>query len=236
MQLDTCVFRSNFIIQNSRHNLTANELKCLTYITARLDPAVFGKETEYVYSIDDFKNILGITSTGGKAYMLVKDAVQGLRDKIIYVRKTPSTGFSTEMHWLRKADVPDNTGMVLISVSENMLEYVYGLKKRFVIFLPDIIYSFKHSHSIRLYEILKSYQNLGRIEIELHTIKEMMMFDTKKGYDNYCNFNTKVLKSAIDEINLNSDIHSNYEPIKSGNKVIGIKFTISKKKGELSCC
>ena len=87
---------------------------------------------------------------------------------------------------------------------------------------------FTSIHAIRIYELLKQYQNIRERVISIPEIKECCgVIDKLKKYNN---FEKKILLIAKREINEKSDISFEFERIKDGRKIVAIKFLISKNK------
>ena len=81
------------------------------------------------------------------------------------------------------------------------------------------------SYSIRLYQLLKQYQKVGKREITILALKEYLHIE--KEYQKYSHFKEKVLKVTYNEINKSADISFDFEEIKKGRRVNSIKFYIS---------
>jgi len=84
----------------------------------------------------------------------------------------------------------------------------------------------KSKYSIRIYEILKSYQNMGQFEFEIGQLKKMLFAEK---YELFGDFKRKVLDIAMREINELGDIFIRYEIEKKGRKFHKIKFIIKPK-------
>jgi plasmid replication initiation protein len=87
---------------------------------------------------------------------------------------------------------------------------------------------FKSIHAIRIYELLKQYQDIGERTLTIDEIKECC--GVKDKLKQYIHFEQRLLLIAQREINEKSDIHIEFERIKPSRKIEGIKFIISKNK------
>jgi plasmid replication initiation protein len=85
----------------------------------------------------------------------------------------------------------------------------------------------KSKYSIRIYEILKSYENLSEYTFEIDTLKKMLHAEK---YEMYKDFRVKVIDAAVKEINDFGDISISYTIMKKGKKADKIKFKITPKK------
>src|SRR5699024_1404752 len=84
----------------------------------------------------------------------------------------------------------------------------------------------KSGYSIRMYEILKKWQKVKQIEIDLKKLRKMTGVYNK--YKEYHNFKKRVLNPSKKEINDKTDINFHFKEIKKGRKVVSICFFISK--------
>ncbi|RRD39383.1 RepB family plasmid replication initiator protein [Leptotrichia sp. OH3620_COT-345] len=99
------------------------------------------------------------------------------------------------------------------------------LRIDFLIFMGD-----EFSYNLYIYLISSQTEN-NFIEVSLRELKEIL--NTGNKYDRFFDFEKKVLKKSVDDINLFSDIELQYEKIKIGefknNRVDKIKFTLKSK-------
>lgn len=87
---------------------------------------------------------------------------------------------------------------------------------------------FKSIHAIRIYELLKQYQNIGKRILSIKEIKDCCEVNDK--LKTYPNFKKKLLLISQREINQKSDMYIEFERIKKSRKIVAIKFKISKNK------
>jgi plasmid replication initiation protein len=85
----------------------------------------------------------------------------------------------------------------------------------------------KSQYSIRLYELLKSYEHKNNLTIGIEEVKRMLSAEI---YNRHQDFRRKVIELAIKEINALTDIAVAYEFIKEGRKYAKVAFYIRLKK------
>ena len=108
------------------------------------------------------------------------------------------------------------------------------------------IVGFNSQYSAKLYEVLEmkakqseAYKNSAMLEFEydLNDIKELLLgeynlktgnIDIPKSYRVFGNFKKRVLDPAHKELKEKGEYFFEYETLKVGNRVVGIKFTIFK--------
>jgi plasmid replication initiation protein len=77
-------------------------------------------------------------------------------------------------------------------------------------------------YSMRLYEIVISFNNINSIKLELDDLKKMLGIEKK--YTKFNDFKKRILDPALKDINKNTKVSINYELIKNGRKYNCIKF------------
>lgn len=93
--------------------------------------------------------------------------------------------------------------------------------------------SLEGKYAVILYEMAIRYQKTQIPEMTIEELKLLTGTEKKKSYDNFYNFEKKVLKPAIVEINEKTDILLDYDTKTRGNKVIGVKFIIRFKEKQI---
>lgn len=212
------VVKSNELIQKSRFNLSTSEQKIILYLISKIKPSDT-EFHEYEFSVADFCRICGISSQSGSVHSAVKQSVKTLADKSFWIKQ--DTGSELLLRWLQHAKIEN--GRIHIQIDQNMKPYLLQLKEKFTRY--ELIYTlaFKSQFSIRLYEILKSYQWCHEVTLELEGLKTSMFAEN---YKNFKDFRNRVLDVAVREINQYSDIDVEYEPITKGRKTVALRFMI----------
>ena len=212
------VVKSNELIQKSRFNLSTSEQKIILYLISKIKPSDT-EFHEYEFSVADFCRICGISSQSGSVHSAVKQSVKTLADKSFWIKQDDNT--EVLLRWLQHAKI--ESGRIHIQIDQNMKPYLLQLKEKFTKY--ELIYTlaFKSQFSIRLYEILKSYQWRREVVLPLDELKTSMFAEN---YKNFKDFRNRVLEVALREINQYSDIDVTYEPITKGRKTVSLRFTI----------
>ena len=104
-----------------------------------------------------------------------------------------------------------------------MKPYLLQLHERFTQFELMYTLAMKSQYSIRLYEILKSYEYKHNIILTIDELKKQL-FATK--YTRYPDFKRYVLEKALKEIDDLSDLNVSYKIIKEGRTFTKIQFSI----------
>ena len=80
-------------------------------------------------------------------------------------------------------------------------------------------------YSIRLYELLKSYEAIGDWWFTVEDFQKKL----DSSYTLFADLRRKVIDVSVKEINLYSDLDVSWQPVKEGRKVTKIQFHISHK-------
>lgn len=219
------ITKSNALIQKTRYSLTLQEQKILLYIIQKVKPTDTDFET-YTFSIKEFCEISGINYSNGKNYMNVKKAIIGLKKKSFWF-KLPD-GDEITMDWIAKARISKEKSTLEVQLDNDLKPYLLELKEFFVSYRFYYVMAMKSQFSIRLYELLKSYGNLGNVTFNIDTLKVRLDLLPDK-FAQWNDLKRFVIERAINEINLLTDINVEYDPIKDGRTVTKIKFTMTEK-------
>lgn len=217
------VVKSNDLIQKTRYGLSLQEQKTIAYICSLIKP--HEKKREFLFDIKEYCKICGL-SICGKNYTDIKSILEGLSRKGFQIEDEEMW---TSVKWIEKPKIFKRTGQVLIRLDEDLMPYLFELKERFTQYELYNILAMHSAFSLRIYELLKSYQNLHRKRFELDDLKERLMVQDIKSYVNFKDFRKKVIEVAINEINELTDILVEWEPEKQGRKVVAIVFQIKQK-------
>ena len=216
------VVKANKLIE-ARYNLSLNEQKVILYAVSKLDRE---KDKFNILELEtrEFVKLLGTTSS---RYVEIKKLVVGLMKKQVSIETVES---DLVANWVSSIKHIKNTGIIELEFSENLMPYLLQLKKSFTRYeLKNILY-LKNKYSIRIYELLKQYETIGKREFELEEFKKLLVIDNQ--YERFYDLNRFVLEKAKEEINDSTDLIIDYEKITKGRKIIGLLFKIESQDQE----
>lgn len=209
----------------AKYSMTLQQKRIMIWLVSQIMPNDIDFK-EHVLSIKELTEICQLS--GESSYKQIKDITFSLIEKGIRIIDItdPNKKREIQVSWLSSADYCN--GKVKLSFSPKLKPYLLQLKDRFTTVNALDLMQFKSVHAIRLYELLKQYQDIGERSISIKEIKECCgVHDRLKTYPN---FEKKLLFISQREINTKSDIHFEFERIKPSRKIVGIKFLISKNK------
>jgi len=153
--------------------------------------------------------------------------IQELMTKIITIREIDNPNNFIKIQLIR--DTQYVNGLLTVDISPNLLPYIKeAQEKLFTRFQIQHIKSMRSSYAIRIYLLLKQFDDTGWRELEIVEFRKMLELENK--YLRMSDLKKKVLDIAKNQINENSDLRINYELIRKGKTAVKIRFTIYKKK------
>lgn len=217
---DYKVTKSNFLIQTARSSMTASEMRVLVYAISKIE--LGDKQfNPCEISITEFANVCGITPDA--QYSNLKEVTTKLKGRVIEFFEDEEMDSFLQTTWLRYVRYRKGKGVVTLLLEEELAPHLLELRKNFTSYGLKNILLLRSKYAMQMYEILKSYENLGAWCVGLENLKKLLFAEQ---YERFPDFRRKVLEIAVLEINEKTDISANYKLTKKGKKVIGIEFTI----------
>lgn len=227
------VVTSNYLTRN-QIVLSARERKIVTYLISRIKPGD-DKNTRYSFQIREFCEVCGIDYLNNVSG--VKDAIRRLANKSEWVRTTEQRNGKTVkaellFRWMESVEFVPDSGIVEFNFPRNMGDQLYELRKNFTEFQLISVLGMKNKYSIHFYQYLVSFKSVGKVEMTLEELREVLQLGDK--YRNYKDLNKFVLKTVIKEINFFSDIEVEIQKIsEAGKTVSSLVFFINKNEENL---
>lgn len=213
---DNLVVKSNDLIQ-AKYELSLNEQKIILYSISKLDR---NKPDMNILSINigDFINLLGTTKD---RYKEIRTTTNDLRKKELVIN-TGNGEIITS--WLSSIEYIKNKGIIELEFSKKLVPYLLQLKEKFTRYQIKNILYLSNKHSIRIYELLKQYEPIGKRTFTVDELKEILMLEEQ--YQRFYDFERYVLKPTMEEINDYTDIKISYDKIKKGRSINSIRYKI----------
>lgn len=214
MKRQYLVSKSNKLI-NSNYDLTLQEQKIILTLVSLIDSTKDNSFNVFKMKISDFCDLIGVENTN---HTHIKKVTKKLMTRVVEIDEPERL---LQVHWLSSCEYQKQTGYVKMELHKELMPYLLQLKSKFTSYYLSNVLKMKSKYSIRLYEILKSHQYKREIAIEVDILRQMLKCEN---YERYSNLKQKVLDVAIREINANSDLFVEIEPVKDGKKVWMVKF------------
>ena len=112
-----------------------------------------------------------------------------------------------------------------ISFHPRMKPYLLQLKNKFTMYDVRNILKLPSVYSIRIYELLKQYEKIGKRKLKIDELKDILGVQSE--YPLYANFKQRVINKAQKDLKENTDIMFTFDEIKSGRAVTDLLFYIA---------
>ncbi|CKF63558.1 Replication initiator protein [Streptococcus pneumoniae] len=162
---------------------------------------------------------------GSTKYTELSKITKELLSKVIEIRAGEEL---IQVSWLSSAIYNRNKGTIDMRFDPLLKPFLLELSSKFTSYRLANVVKLKSTYAIRIYELLKQYEDLKERTISLENLRYYL--DAMDVYPNYANFKQRVLKPSQKELNQKTDISFEFEEIKLGRKVQKIRFIIRSQK------
>ena len=218
--------KSNLLNEMRDNNMSLQELRFFSIYLAKINAR--DVSTRCVrFSLSDFQKIMNIEKITIRHF---KKSVNGLLCKVVHM-PTDDGGLSSFQLFKEVKLFKDDTGkwFVEIDAHDNALPLFFNLKGNYFTYELWNALRLKSVNQLRMYELLKQYERLGKLEIKVSELREFLYISSKQ-YTQLVRFKIRVLDSCQKALAENTDICYTYECGKRGarGKWLTIVFHISK--------
>jgi plasmid replication initiation protein len=175
-----------------------------------------------VISFDEFSTTMQI---GAKDDKIIYQSLKDLFDYSLAVHQNNDTRF---IHLFGDMIIKHETKQIKYKLGEVFVEYFTGICRDYFKLSVEEVIGLNSTHAIRIYQLLKTKQNMDKREFEYSIAEIKQQLNIEKKYSLYANFKNKVLELSKQQINSSdaSQFNIDYEEIKTGKAVTSIKFHI----------
>lgn len=214
------IVKGNNLIE-ARYKLSLEEQRLILYLSSMIDPD--DKEfTEYTISVDNFCQCTGIRKDNISNDFIT--IAKNLLTKTIVFKEGHETIVTA---WLAQVIHNNKQNTITLSFAPKLKPYLLNLHSNFTKYVFENVIKLQSNYAIRMYELLKQYQNIGNRRLSIEAIKEMFCIEDK--YTDYHDFKKRVILTAQKELKEQSDIYFEFEEIKKCKKVVELNFLIHTK-------
>ena len=212
--------------------LTAKQKQLILFLVSRIEKGDTDLKTETI-TISDYCEFFNINYNGGTNRKTLRKSIGELYKKFFFLETAPN--IETACRWLDSVVIDHGKGIMHIKLSDCLKPYYLNLQERFFAYQLGYTLHFKSHYSYVLYEFLKSrdHQKDGIIWVEVDYIKD---FIAHNKYSKFSDFEKRVLKPAVAEINAQTDITVVYKAFRdtkgTGRKYRKMYFKITPKTDE----
>ncbi len=239
---DFYVIQANELVRSKQDDLSLLEAKLIRLAITQ----VLREDTDlktYSCNVVDLAKFLGISKDN--IYRDIQDLSKNLMKKSIFIKdKTQPKKKGKEnykiFHWIDYVEYID--GVITFRLSESLKPYLIGLEQLFTLYGYEAIIDLPTNYSIRLYELIASYQNMSvrlmpdtnytDIPIEknefIFSIDWLRdYFNCNDKYPNTSDFIKRVVDSAVNAIVKNTLMRVSYRVVKKGRSITHIVFKLN---------
>lgn len=167
-----------------------------------------------------------------QSYKFLKEGAEKLaRREIRAVAPTPDGEMELLTHIAAgvKSFTKNSAGKYIeVSFHPEMKPHLLQLQSQFLMYDIKNILRLQSSFSIRIYELLKQYERIGKRKFTVDELKEIL--DIADKYPLYANFKQRVIIKAQEDLADYTDIRFSFEEEKKGKAVFAITFFIERNK------
>jgi len=220
------VEKRNVLNELRANNLTLQELRFFSIYLSKINP--YDQSTRAVkFKLSDFQKIMDFKKLN---IVQLKAATDSLLTKLVHLPKE-SGGFSTFQLFKECTVDKDSSGEWYVSIDahDKALPLMFDFKDRYFKYELWNALRLRSANQIRMYEILKQYEYIGKREISVTDLRELLGIAPNE-YPRWNNFKARVLDSCQQALKETTDICYTYERGKTGTggKWLTIIFHISK--------
>ena len=209
-QNKSLIVKSNRLIEAS-YRLTTQEQRLILMMSSMIKPDDQDFHT-YQIAIKDFNRIIGIKSKD--SYNKTKEVTKKLLTRVLNIKSEKSI---LQISWLSSAEYFKGKGYVELSFDPKLKPYLLQLKKFFTQYQLKDVVRLKRANSVRVYELLKQYEKVGKRAFDLMELRETLGLQPHE-YKLYGHFKSRVLLPAQKELAQKTDIQFDFKEKKSLEK------------------
>lgn len=220
------VVKHNSIIQKTRYSLSTQQQKVLLYTISKIQPGDDDFK-EYEFDLKDLCVLFGIESHGN-TYANFRDSIKELADASFWLLDKERN--SVLVRWFSKVIVSNDNTKVNIRFDADLKPWLLELAGQFTSYELSNTLLMKSKYSIRIYEILKSYEAIGMYKTDIEAFK--IILDCADNFAVFKDFRRRVLDVAMAEINEYSDLQVEFTPLRTNRAFTHLIFTINRKDAD----
>ena len=231
---DTAIVEKRNILNAVRSNsMTLQELRFFSIYLSKINP--WDKSTRVVrFPLDDFRRIMGLGAGENIAHF--RYIIRHILQQVVEVPNEKGTGY-TAFQLFKQAEVAKDDNdewYVEFDAHDKALPLMFDFKNKYFKYELWNALRLKSPNQVRMYEILKQYEGLGKRELTVKELRELLGIGKNEYTDRtgWSNFKKKVLDSCQQALKETTDICYTYErgKVGKGGKWLSVVFHIEKNK------
>jgi plasmid replication initiation protein len=208
-------------------NFTHNDYQVFLHLVSKIGGVdKFGKylqpeqlKREHVITAKEFSELFNVSLTN--CYVILKQAIDKLIKTDIRVEKPDDKGF-WRINVCSMAEYNKHSGSITVNFTDHIMPYLAQVRQKFTLYNLKEISNFGSLYTTRLYELLQDFKTTGWMLKSVEELRESLAVGTK--FMSYNDFKKYTFAHACQEINDNYDMNLTFEEIKTGRKIVAVKF------------
>ena len=221
------IVQANSLVRQTNWKLNKTPLKLFKACIAAIDTSNPPKDNTVVMHKSDLIQL--IDGDESKNHVYLKNQLRSLITSVKIEEDDKHeiyTALVSKIEWEKESDI------VKVKFDEAVMPYLIDLHERFLEYPADVIPQFDSKYGLIIYESLlsnwKQYTDSNEFTYDVDTIRYIT--GTEKKYSDFRNFEKRVLKSAVEDINhMQGEFLVKYEKIRHGRSIEKVKFIIVKR-------
>ncbi|MDM1740154.1 replication initiation protein, partial [Acinetobacter towneri] len=167
------------------------------------------------------------------SYKALKDAVNNLFNRqfsyTAEYKKTGKVGI-VRSRWVSRIFYVDDLALLEITFAPDVVPLITRLEEHFTKYEAKQVAHLTSKYATRLYELLIAWREVGKTPVfELQQLRKNLGVEDDE-YQRMHHFKSRVLETAITQINEHTDIKATYEQHKKGRTITGFSFKFKQKQ------
>ena len=226
------VVKDNALI-NASYNLelTEQRLVMLAIINARELGRGITADSKLEIHASDYAKLFNVSPDA--SYKALKDAVNNLFNRqfsyTAEYKKTGKVGI-VRSRWVSRIFYVDDLALLEITFAPDVVPLITRLEEHFTKYEAKQVAHLTSKYATRLYELLIAWREVGKTPVfELQQLRKNLGVEDDE-YQRMHHFKSRVLETAITQINEHTDIKATYEQHKKGRIITGFSFKFKQKQ------
>jgi plasmid replication initiation protein len=218
------VTQSNLLIE-SRFNFSLSETKMLLWMIKEVQPGDKDFKDYRIY-IKDFISARKAKNKNKNLYTMADEMTDVFMTRLL---KVPlADGGMDKFTLMSFCSYKKGDGYLEYRFDKALKPHLIALKKQFTTYDVRNILNCHHSHSVRIYQLLKSFEGLKERTITVKDLRYMLMLENE--YQRFHDFKRFILERSRKDLKKYSDLFFEYSLNKRGRNIHSITFTIKKQR------
>ena len=202
----------------------------LAIINARESGQGITADSKLEIHASDYAKLFNVSADA--SYKALKEAVNNLFNRqFSYTAEYKRTGKIgiVRSRWVSRIFYVDDLALLEITFAPDVVPLITRLEEQFTKYEAKQVAHLTSKYATRLYEILISWREVGKTPIfELQQLRKNLGVEDDE-YQRMHHFKSRVLETAITQINEHTDIKATYEQHKQGRTITGFSFKFKQK-------